>query len=51
VFRKPNNQVKKLEMRITDLKNRLSAYSVSSSMIEEIEDLEEKLADAEMKRT
>jgi ubiquinone/menaquinone biosynthesis C-methylase UbiE len=50
-FKKTNNQVKKLEMRIADLKNRLPAHSVSSSMIEELEDLEEKLADAKMKGT
>jgi ubiquinone/menaquinone biosynthesis C-methylase UbiE len=50
-FKKTNNQVKKLEMRIADLKNRLPAHSVSPSMIEELEDLKEKLADAKMKRT
>ena len=38
-------------MRIADLKNRLPAHSVSPSMIEELEYLEEKLADAKMKRT
>ncbi len=50
-FKKTNNQVEKIEMRIADLKNRLPAHSVSPSMIEELEDLEEKLADAKMKRT
>jgi SAM-dependent methyltransferase len=50
-FKKTNNRVKKLEMRIADLKNRLPAHSASPSMIEELEELEEKLVDAKMKRT
>jgi len=50
-FKKTKNQVKKLEQQIDDLKARLPAHSISPSMIEELEDLEEKLADAKMKRT
>jgi len=48
-FKKTNNQVKKLEMQISDLKARFPTHSVPLSMIEELEDLEEKLADAKMK--
>ncbi len=50
-FKKTRDRVEKLEMQISDLKARLPAHSVSPSMIEELEGLEEKLADAERKRT
>jgi len=50
-FKKTKNQIKKLEQQIDDLKARFPAHSVSPSMIEELEDLEVKLADAKMKRT
>jgi len=50
-FKKTKNQIKKLEQQIDDLKTRFPAHSVSPSMIEELEDLEGKLADAKMKRT
>jgi len=50
-FKKTRDRVEKLEMQISDLKAILPAHSVSPSMIEELERLEEKLADAERKRT
>jgi len=50
-FKKTKNQVKKLEQQIDDLKARFPAHSVPPSMIEELEELEEKLADVKMKRT
>lgn len=49
-FKKINNQVKKLQEQMADLKARLPAHSVSPSMIEKLEELEEKLAEAKRKR-
>jgi ubiquinone/menaquinone biosynthesis C-methylase UbiE len=43
-FKKAENyQVKKLEERIADLKNRLPVHSIPPSMIQELEELEEEL--------
>jgi len=49
-FKKTNNQVKKLEEQIADLKARLPAHSVSPSMIDRLEKLEEKLERAKRSR-
>jgi len=49
-FKKTNNQVKKFEKQIADLKARLPAHSVSPSMIEKLEKLEEELEEAKKKR-
>ena len=49
-FKKTNNQVKKIEKQIADLKARLPAHSVSPSMIEKLEELEEKLVEAKRER-
>ena len=49
-FKKTNNQVKELEQQIADLKARLPAHSVSPSMIEKLEKLEEELEEAKKKR-
>jgi len=49
-FKKNDNQIEELEMRISDIKNSLPAHSVLPTMIKELEELEAKLADAKMKR-
>ena len=50
-FKKTKNQIKKLEQQIDDLKARLPAHSVSPSMIEKLEELEEKLAEVKREPT
>ncbi|MFZ5643966.1 MAG: histidine kinase [Bacillota bacterium] len=39
-----NKRITELERRIDEIKNRLPAHSVKPSMIEELEELEEELA-------
>ena len=49
-FKKRRDRVEKLETQISDLKARLPAHSVSPSMIEKLEKLEEELDEAQKKR-
>lgn len=42
--------IAELEKRIKDIKNRLPAHSVRPAMIEELEDLEEQLANLKAKK-
>lgn len=42
--------IAELEKKIQDIKNRLPAHSVRPAMIEELEDLEEQLAELKAKK-
>lgn len=39
-----NDQIKELEQRIEDLKNRMPAHSIPPTMMAELDELEEQLA-------
>jgi ubiquinone/menaquinone biosynthesis C-methylase UbiE len=49
-FSKRRDGIRKLEQQIDDLKARFPAHSVSPSMVQELEELEAKLAEAKQER-
>lgn len=49
-FKKTSGRIEVLEMKIGDLQARIPAHSISPSMMEELEELEEQVAEAKRKK-